>query len=211
MEDDRISQGTSQDCFSPNCRAEAPQSRRAHLPTPADADRDALDADLLAKAATDAILQRDRAVLRQLVASAKEAKYQRAFDLARRLELPESLDLALRIAESHGEEALTSRVENLLAFRNELGLQNDRDGEVEPGGNYPPSQAYESSLGPQDHGGPQENADVAPNRGTNHKAALERRSSNAPSPVDGKLLNATDAVPPKTKLPANFNPFKIAK
>ena len=69
----------------------------------------------LARAANEAILQRDRAVLRQLVAATKDGAYARAYDLARRLQLRESLDLARRIAASHGEDALTARVEDLIA------------------------------------------------------------------------------------------------
>ena len=80
---------------------------------PTDADQ-ALAARL-ARAANEAILQRDRAVLRQLVAATKDGAYARAYDLARRLQLRESLDLARRIAASHGEDALTARVEDLIA------------------------------------------------------------------------------------------------
>ena len=54
-------------------------------------------------------------MLRQLVAATKDGAYARAYDLARRLQLRESLDLARRIAASHGEDALTARVEDLIA------------------------------------------------------------------------------------------------
>ena len=166
---------------------------RLHAPTAADADRDALDADALAKAATDAILQRDRAVLRQLVAAAKQQLYLRAFDLARRLELPESLDLALRIANSHGEEALTSRVEDLVAFRNELDTHAVAD---QPAAR-PPSPAYDA---PAEAYEPE--PDAPPVADENDDAPLGRRSSNAPSPVEG--------APPAKAPPAPFtNPFKI--
>ena len=166
---------------------------RLHAPTAADADRDALDADALAKAATDAILQRDRAVLRQLVAAAKQQLYLRAFDLARRLELPESLDLALRIANSHGEEALTSRVEDLVAFRNELDTHAVADHPAA----RPPSPAYDA---PAEAYEPE--PDAPPVADENDEAPLGRRSSNAPSPVEG--------APPAKAAPAPFtNPFKI--
>lgn len=74
----------------------------------------------LARAANEAVLQRDRAVLRQLVAATKDGAYARAYDLARRLQLRESLDLARRIAASHGEDALTARVEDLIAVADEF-------------------------------------------------------------------------------------------
>ena len=79
----------------------------------------------LARAANEAILQRDRAVLRQLVAATKDGAYARAYDLARRLQLRESLDLARRIAASHGEDALTARVEDLIAVAD--GVTGDED------------------------------------------------------------------------------------
>ena len=79
----------------------------------------------LARAANEAILQRDRAVLRQLVAATKDGAYARAYDLARRLQLRESLDLARRIAASHGEDALTARVEDLIAVAD--GTTGDED------------------------------------------------------------------------------------
>jgi hypothetical protein len=79
----------------------------------------------LARAANEAILQRDRAVLRQLVAATKDGAYARAYDLARRLQLRESLDLARRIAASHGEDALTARVEDLIAVAD--GVTGEED------------------------------------------------------------------------------------
>ncbi|KAH8051623.1 hypothetical protein JL720_15111 [Aureococcus anophagefferens] len=132
-----------------------------------------------------------------LVAAAKQQLYLRAFDLARRLELPESLDLALRIANSHGEEALTSRVEDLVAFRNELDTHAVADHPAA----RPPSPAYDA---PAEAYEPE--PDAPPVADENDEAPLEaplaRRSSNAPSPVEG--------APPAKAPPAPFtNPFKI--
>ena len=81
----------------------------------------------LARAANEAILQRDRAVLRQLVAATKDGAYARAYDLARRLQLRESLDLARRIAASHGEDALTARVEDLIAVADGVTGEAEED------------------------------------------------------------------------------------
>ena len=55
----------------------------------------------------------------------KDGAYARAYDLARRLQLRESLDLARRIAASHGEDALTARVEDLIAVAD--GVTGDED------------------------------------------------------------------------------------
>ncbi|KAH8072052.1 hypothetical protein JL721_3960 [Aureococcus anophagefferens] len=141
----------------------------------------------------------DRAVLRQLVAAAKQQLYLRAFDLARRLELPESLDLALRIANSHGEEALTSRVEDLVAFRNELDTHAVADHPAA----RPPSPAYDA---PAEAYEPE--PDAPPVADENDEAPLEaplaRRSSNAPSPVEG--------APPAKAPPAPFtNPSRSGR
>ena len=160
---------------------------KLQLPTTADDDRDRASDDALARAANDAILQRDRAVLRQLVAAAKESRYQRAFDLARRLETPDSLDLALRIAESHGEAALSSRVEDLVAFREAL-LAAAPEEDDEPAAAAPAAPADDVENDPP--------------------APLDRRSSNEPSP--DKPPPAAKA-PPSPIPPADFNPFKVKK
>ena len=68
-----------------------PQERRSprrytRRPAPDDVDRDAHEAAALRRAAADAVLQRDRAVLRQLVAATKDARYARA--RVRRADIP---------------------------------------------------------------------------------------------------------------------------
>ena len=120
--------------------------------------------------------------------------YARAFDLARRLELPESLDLALRIAESHGEEALTTRVEDLVAFRNDLANQMAHADDQPQGGDYAVSQAYDAAPMDEDLPPPPQRQEEE-----NLKPVLERRSSNAPSPVEAQR----PAAPFK-------NPFAVA-
>ena len=61
----------------------------------------------------------------------------RAYDLARRLQLRESLDLARRIAASHGEDALTARVEDLIAVADGASTGRGRRRGAKDGGAFP--------------------------------------------------------------------------
>ena len=84
----------------------------------------------LARAANEAILQKDRAVLRQPVAATKDGAYARAYAFGPSIAAPESLDLARRIAASHGEDASRRRVDGLVVADGTTGDEDAMDEET---------------------------------------------------------------------------------
>uniref|UniRef100_A0A7S3K3E4 Minichromosome loss protein Mcl1 middle region domain-containing protein n=1 Tax=Aureoumbra lagunensis TaxID=44058 RepID=A0A7S3K3E4_9STRA len=76
--------------------------------------------ELLQNATRQAITARDKALLRQMVSAVKADQLQYALDTAQRLSLPDSLDVALRIADSKGLDAFSARVEALVNARDLL-------------------------------------------------------------------------------------------
>ncbi|KAJ8612266.1 hypothetical protein CTAYLR_002922 [Chrysophaeum taylorii] len=147
-----------------------PNRRMRRLATLEERDADAALLDSLKTAAADAVTQRDKALLHQLVASLKNHRLQRALDLARRLARDDSLDLALRLADAHGVDALTARVENLLAARDYAGSQDayaqhvveqnvvvdaprhlEKEPDVYPAGVMPDDDRLDHHRGPREH------------------------------------------------------------
>ncbi|KAJ1461294.1 hypothetical protein M885DRAFT_584795, partial [Pelagophyceae sp. CCMP2097] len=102
-----------------------PSLLRLAAQTEAQVEALAGDAAQLERAATGAVAQRDKALLRLLLAALKADKLQRALDLAARLGCADSLNLALRLADAHGVDALSTRIESIIAARDAAAQRDE--------------------------------------------------------------------------------------
>ena len=130
---------------------------------PASPDEVEVDKTFLATldaAVKEATTARDKALLRQLLSAVKADQLQFALDLAQRLSLPTSLDVALKIADAHGVTAFTTRVENILQARDlaiserdallqqapQVHYEQHHDEEIFPTGVAPPHHDDDDEL-----------------------------------------------------------------